>query len=89
MTNYQWYRIFNLAEFEALALPSFTYTLALEDRGQFDILVTKGNLVSIIFEGVMIPVNFNSKNPFEFDGHASYLMDNGDVYLGIEVPDET
>jgi hypothetical protein len=86
---YAWYKIFNLAEFEAKGLPSFSYTVELEDRGQFDILVTKGNLVSIIFESVMLPMNFNSKNPFEFDGHASYIKENGDVYLGIEVPGET
>lgn len=83
MENYFFYRIFNLAEFQALDLVSKTYTIELEDIGLKDILVTKGNLVSITYEGVLLSLNLNGANPFEFDDHAIVLLDDGYVYLGI------
>lgn len=82
--NYNWYKIFNLAAFTALGLVSQTYTLELEDLGQKDILVTKGNHVSMLYEGVYLTLEFNDQNPFAFDGHAIYLDEAGDVWLGIE-----
>lgn len=82
---YDWYLIFNKAEFEALELPSKEYTLNLEDIGEKTILVTQGNFVSILYEGVFLPLEMNTKNPFEFDGHAIYVDNNDDVYLGVEV----
>lgn len=83
--TYDWYLIFNKAEFEALELPSKEYTLNLEDIGEKTILVTQGNFVSILYESVFLPLEMNTKNPFEFDGHAIYVDDNDDVYLGVEV----
>lgn len=83
---YTWYKIFNLTAFNALDLVSKAYTLDLEDLGQKTILVTKGNLVSITYEGIFLSINLNGHNPFEFDGHAVYLhADTQDVYLGIAV----
>ena len=85
---YDWYKIFNLNEFLALGLVSYTYTVELEQRGLFDILVTHGNLTGMVFEDLYLPIGFNSKNPFEFEDHATYTKENGDVYLGIAVPDD-
>lgn len=82
--TYTWYKIFNKTEFEALGLVSKAYTLNLEDLGEKTILVTKGNYISMVYEGVQLVLQLNSKNPFEFDGHACYLdTDTNDVYLGI------
>lgn len=83
--EYNWYKIFNLAEFIATGLVSRKYTLELEDLGQKEILATNGNTISITYEGVMLAVNLNNKNPFEFDGHAVYVSEAEDVYLGIAV----
>lgn len=82
---YNWFKIFNLTEFEALDLVSKNYHLDLEGLGEKDILVTKGNGVSILYEGIFLTVNLNAKNPFPFEGHAVYIKENNDVYLGIEV----
>lgn len=82
---YNWYRIFNLTEFLATGLVSRTYTLELEDLGIKDILATQGKTVSITYEGVMLSINLNGKNPFEFEGHAVYLSEDQDVYLGIAI----
>jgi hypothetical protein len=85
---YDWYKIFNLDEFIATGLRSRTYTLELEEIGQKDILVTRANLYSILYDGIFLPISLNDKNPFEFEGHAVYLDSNNDVFLGIAV-DET
>lgn len=82
---YDWYLIFNLDEFEALGLVSKSYTLDLEDIGEKTILVTKGNYISMLYEGVLLSVQMVDKNPFPFDGHAVYVDDDSNVYLGIEV----
>lgn len=82
--NYFWYLICNRAEFEALNLYSKTYVLDLESLGQKSILVTKGNILSIIYNGILLPVQLNSKNPFQFEGLAVYEAESGNIYLGIE-----
>lgn len=84
--TYDWYKIFNEGEFEALDLVSKSYTLDLEDIGEKTILVTKGNYLSILYEGIFLSADLNDKNPFAFDGHAIFRdSESGDVYLGIEV----
>lgn len=82
--SYTSYFIFNKNEFEALDLGSKTYTVNLPDLGEKDILVTSGNLLSITFEGVLLPVDLNETNPFFKDGYAALLDENDDVFLGIE-----
>lgn len=84
--SYSAYLIFNKTEFEALQLGSKTYTVNLPNLGQKDVLVTSGNLLSLTFEGVMLSINLNSKNPFFKDGYAAFLDESNDVYLGIEDP---
>lgn len=83
--NYTWFLIFNLADFLTTDLGSKTYTLNLDGVGEKDILVTSGNLVSITYEGIVLSINLNTKNPFEFEDHAVYVDNNDDVYLGIAV----
>lgn len=92
---FTWFKIFNLTEFNATGLVSRTYTVILEGLGQKEILVTKGELVSMTYEGFFLPIQLNSKNPFvkESDAegevaHAVYVAGNNDVYLGIEEPDD-
>jgi len=82
---FMWYRIFNLTDFLATNLVSRTYSLELENVGIKDILVTNGNTISLTYEDVMLSLNLNEKNPFIFEGHACYLAENQDVYLGLPI----
>lgn len=82
---YTWFKIFNLPEFEDLELVSKIYTLELEGLGEKEFLVTKGNLVSITYEDVLISLELNDENPFEFEDFAIYIDDNDDVFFGILV----
>lgn len=81
---YDWYGIYNLDEFEALELPSLDVELYLEDIGLKSILISKGNLVSILYNGILLSVELNEKNPFEFEDHAVYLDEDNNIWLGIK-----
>lgn len=85
---YDWYNIFNLAEFNDLGLVSRELSLELEGVGSKTLRITKGNYTSILYNDVFLPIEMIDKNPFEFDGHAVYVDENDDVFLGIAVPDE-
>ncbi len=86
--EFDWYKIINYTEFLALDLPSRSIEALIEGIGLKTILVTKGIGVSIIYEGIMLPVELNDHNPFIFEGHAVFKDENNDLYLGIEVPEE-
>ena len=81
--EYNWFRIFNTSEFVGVDFTSKTYNLNLETLGFKDVLVCKGNLFSMTYEGVMLTIGLNDSNPFEFDGYASFINDVGTVYLGV------
>lgn len=88
--QFDWYNIFNLTEFEALDLPSRTYTYFFEGLGEKSILVTKGNTVAMTFEGEFLPIDFiemalHPNETFVSGSKAVYIDDNDDVWLGIEV----
>ncbi len=83
MITYNTYKIINLDEFEATGLVSRTVEAVLAGVGLVEILVTKGNLVSLLYDGVLLCLNVNEKNYLEFDGYAIYLDVNNDIYLGI------
>lgn len=82
--TYTWYNIFNKTVFEGLGLEFKEYTFNLEGIGQKTIIVSKGNYLSMTYEGIMLAINVNDQNPFLFDDHAIYLDENDDVWLGIK-----
>lgn len=84
---WDWYKIINKAEFEALNIPSREVESVLEGIGLKTILVVKGAMVSLIYNGVMLSPGLNDKNPFVFDGYAAYLKEDGYIYLGVPSED--
>lgn len=81
--NYDWYFLFNLAEFIATNLISREVTINFPNIGLMTVLITSGELVSVTFNNVILPIGLNNKNPFEFDGYAVYYDSNGAAWLGI------
>lgn len=86
--TYVWYYIFNMTEDFPATLVSRTFTVILNGIGQKEILVTRGNLTGITYEGVFLPLNLNSKNPFEFEDLAVHIDEDDNVRLGIAVEEE-
>ena len=87
MPVYTWFKIFNKVEFLALGLISKTYTWDLEGIGLKEILVTNGQGIGMVYDGVFLPLQLNDANPFAIDQRAIYIDANNDVFLGIEVVD--
>lgn len=85
---FDWYKIINKAEFLAADLVSKEVEVFLEGVGVRNILVTKGNLVSILYEGVFLSIGLTDENPFIFAGHAVYVDDNDDIWLGIQTNED-
>lgn len=83
--TFDWYKIFSLPEFLETGLVSRTYSHVLEGRGQKDILVTHGFYVSVTYEDVFLPLQFEGRNPHVRDGVAVFVDENEDVWLGFEV----
>ncbi len=75
-----------MPEFLAEELVSRTLHVIMEGVGQKDILITKGNEMSVVYEGTLLPVNFKGDNPYVRDGLAVYLDAQNDVWLGIAIP---
>jgi hypothetical protein len=82
---FDWYKIFNLDEFNALGLVSKTYQYYFDDLGLQSILVTKGNLVSMTYDGELLPIEFMDMNPFQSGSYAVFIDTDDNVWLGIEV----
>jgi hypothetical protein len=83
MEGFNWYRLFNLDDFEDTGLPSYEFTVELTGIGVKEVLITKGNSTSITYGDTMLTINLNNKNPFRYGERAVFLDDNSDVWLGI------
>ncbi len=86
MNIYDWYKVYNLADFLAEDLVSKEVEVIFETVGLKEIRLTKGyNEISILFDDVFLIPNLNEKNPFEFEDRAAYIDDNDDIWVGIKV----
>lgn len=83
--TFNWFNVFDKQEFLDTGLVSKTLSVVIEGVGERDILITKGNELSILFDGVFLPIGFTDKNPFVREGYAVWEDENGIVWLGIEV----
>lgn len=87
--EYDWYRIINRAEFLASGLVSKEVELNLIGKGLKTVLVTRGRLVSILVDGVFLPIGVTAANPFEFGGLAVGVDSaTDDLYLGYPVDED-
>lgn len=87
--NYDWYFIINKTEFEALDIPSREVQLQLKEAGALKtFLITKGNLTSILVDGIFLSLDLNGEDPFEFEGFAIGSDEDENIYYGIAVEDE-
>ncbi len=83
--QYNWFKIINQTDFLDLELPSLEVQVILVGIGLKTILVTSGVGVSLLYEGVFLPLGLNDRNPFYFDSHAVYMDASNDIWLGIGI----
>lgn len=82
---FSWYKIINRTEYLATGLVSRVLSLLLEGIGLKNVMITYGNLVSLVYDDVMLPIGMSGENPFVFGGYAVYLDENQDIWLGVEI----
>lgn len=80
---FDWYKLFLLSDFIATGLVSRTLEVNFEGIGRKQVLITKGNEVSITYENVLLPVEFLDNNPYEQNGYAVYKDEEGYIWLGV------
>ncbi len=85
--TYDVFKIINLDEFNATGLVSRKVEGLFGELGLKEVLVTKGNMVSMLYEGIFLSLNLNDKNPFEFEDHAIFVDPDNDLWLGIKSED--
>ena len=78
-----WFKIYNLDDFEESGLVSKNLELPLLGLGTKQIMLTKGNSVGVLVDGVFLLLNLNDKNPFYFDERLAYVDENQDIWLGV------
>lgn len=83
--GFTWYNLFKKQDFLDTELVSKKITVTLEGIGVKDVLITKGNEVSILYDGVFLPISFTEKNPYTKDGYAVFIDENDIVWLGVEI----
>ncbi len=82
-TTYYWYNIYNKDTFVEDGIPSRELDLELEAIGQKTILLTVGNKISVVIDDVILSLELNDKNPFEFEDHAVYIDEDNEIWLGF------
>jgi len=86
--TFDWYSLFNLQEFLDTGLVSRVLSVTLTGIGDAEIVIVRANQVSILYDGVLLPVEFAEENPYVFDGYAVYRGDDDTIWLGIPVEEE-
>lgn len=81
--TFDWYKIANLVEFQESGLVSKSVNVTLQGVGAKAFLLTKGNMVSLTVDGVMLSLDVMDENPFVFQERALYLDANDDLWYGI------
>lgn len=84
---FDWFPIFDFVDFEATGLVTEKKTVLLEGKGFIEFLISKGNVISVLYDGEFMPIRFDSKDVYYSNGYAVYYDSELDsqVYLGFEV----
>lgn len=81
---WNWFKLFNADAFMAEELTSRNLVAVLQDVGTENVLISRGNLLSITFRGVYMPISLLDINPSYAEDYGVLKDSNGDVWLGIE-----
>ncbi|MDR2426821.1 MAG: hypothetical protein LBD46_06575 [Endomicrobium sp.] len=79
---WQWYRIFNLNDFDALSVPDYTFSIELEGKGFQTFRIIKGLLYSVIVDGIFLTPFLNGRNGFEKDNKSAYIDEDNNLWVG-------
>lgn len=82
----RWYKIGNVDEFEKKGVPQIEITAELEELGQVDIVLIFGFSMSVIFQGEILTIGLNGRNPFFKEKASAYIEPKTrDLWVGYAV----
>ncbi len=82
--SWNWYELFDKAEFEAEGLVSRTLTVTLEGEGEKEILITKGEAIGLVIDEIFLSLHLEENNPYTRDGYGIFEAEDGMVWVGVE-----
>lgn len=80
---FNWFEIADYQEILDMEEPCLEFEADFEGIGLKKIQINRGYGVCVTYDGVMLMLNLNNRNPFSFDG-LSIWLNNGKIILGIE-----
>lgn len=78
-----WFPIFIRQDFIDTGLVSQELSLDFGDLGTQSLLVTKGNLIGVLYNEVFLCLELNGENPMSFEDQLLWVDDDDQVWLGI------
>lgn len=82
---FDWFELYSYVDFMSSGLFSKNLNIFFSGYGSKQIMITRGSLVSVIIDDLMIPTDFSDKNPYIVGDYAVYRSENNVIYLGFKV----
>lgn len=79
---WQWYKIFNLNDFDKLSVPDYAFEIELEDKGVQSFRICKGFLYSVIVDGIYLTPFLNDMNGFNKNERSAYIDEERNLWVG-------
>lgn len=79
---WQWYKVFNLNNFDKLSVPDYVFEIELEDKGIQSFRICKGFLYSVIVDGIYLTPFLNDINGFNKNERSAYIDEERNLWVG-------
>lgn len=79
---WQWYKIFNLNDFDKLSVPDYSFEIELEDKGVQSFRICKGFLYSVIVDRIYLTPFLNDINGFNKNERSAYIDEERNLWVG-------
>jgi hypothetical protein len=79
---WQWYKIYNLDNFDKLGVTDYTFDIELEGRGWTTFRICKGTLYGVVVDGIYLAPSLNGKNEFNKGNRSAYIDDKRNLWVG-------
>lgn len=85
MNNWKWWNILDLNKFTALNVPDYYFQRNLQDLGLVDLVVMKGDFITVLFQGYLLTPRLNGRNGFSVEHKYSAMIDsNNNLWVGMK-----
>lgn len=77
-----WYKIFNLNDFDNLRVPDYSFEVELEDRGLQTYRICMGFKYSVIVDDIYLTPYLNDLNGFNKNERSAYIDSERNLWVG-------